>query len=191
VNLLYLHGFNSSPASAKARLTAAWLARERPDIRFICPSLSPYPQRAAAAIDAAGEGLDWAETLVLGSSMGGFFATWVAERFPCKAVLINPAVRPWLGREYLLGEQVNHHTGETCVIRQGDIDALAAYGVAAISRPERLWLLLQTGDEVLDYRQAVDFYRGCRITVEPGGDHGFQGFERHLPGIIHFWQAQQ
>ena len=189
MNLLYLHGFNSSPQSLKARQTGEWLAACHPDIRFICPLMPPRPDGAIAAIEAATTGIDWTQTLVAGSSMGGFYATWAAEKFGCKALLINPAVRPWLGREYLLGEQANFHTGEKHVMRQQDIDNFANYGVAAISRPENIWVLLQTGDEVLDYRQAVDFYRGCRVTVEEGGDHSFQNFERYLPEILRFWKG--
>lgn len=189
MNLLYLHGFNSSPQSFKARQTAAWLAEHHPDVNFICPHQPPYPDRAVAAIRDACQGVAWSDTLVMGSSMGGFYATWVANTYGCKAVLINPAVTPWLGREYLLGEQTNYHTGEVCTFTQADIDAFQNYGVAAIRSPGRIRVLLQTGDEVLDYRLALDFYRDCKVTVEQGGDHGFQGFERFLPDIIEFWRT--
>ena len=188
MNLLYLHGFNSSPQSHKAAMTGRWLVENYPEIRFLCPFMPPAPGRAVAAIETACEGIDWRETLVMGSSMGGFYATWVAQRHGCKAVLINPAVRPWQGREYLLGEQTNFHTGETYLFRQRDIDDFADYGVAKIAAPERIWVLLQTGDEVLDYRRAEDYYRECRLTIEEGGDHSFQQFERFLPDIIRFWK---
>ncbi len=87
-----------------------------------------------------------------------------------------------------MGEQVNFHTDERHLFRQRDIDAFADYGVATIRRPETLWVLLQTGDEVLDYRHAEEFYSGCRLTIEEGGDHSFQKFERFLPEIIRFWK---
>ncbi len=187
MHLLYLHGFSSSPASHKARLTAGWLARHHPEVEFICPTLSPRPPEAADQIEAATRHCDWSRTLVMGSSMGGFFATWVAETHGCKAVLINPAVRPWRGRAYLLGEQTNYHTGETFIMRPEDIEGFAHYGVTTLSHPEHFWVLLQTGDEVLDYRRAVEHYQGCHVTVEEGGDHGFQGLERFLPEIMKFW----
>ena len=191
MNLLYLHGFNSSPSSHKARVVADWVRRYHPEIRFICPLMPPRPTEAVAAIDSACDALQmdaraWRRTLVVGSSMGGFYATWLAVTHGCAAVLINPAVRPWLGRDYLLGEQVNFHTGERHLFRQQDIDDFADYGVARIDQPERIWVLLHTGDEVLDYRHAEDFYTGCKITVEEGGDHSFQEFERFLPEMIRF-----
>ncbi len=189
MNLLYLHGFNSSPHSFKARQTGQWLAQQHPAIRFICPLMAPRPDQASAAILEATAGIDWTQTLVMGSSMGGFYATWVADRFDCKGVLINPAVKPWFGREYLLGEQTNFHTGERHEMRQQDIDNFAHYGVATIRRPDNLWVLLQTGDEVLDYRHAEEFYQGCRLTIEQGGDHSFQHFDRYLPDIIRFWKG--
>lgn len=187
MQLLYLHGFNSSPDSHKARLIAKWLEAEHPEVQFLCPQMSPYPHRALEDIMVACGAIEWPSTLVMGSSMGGFYATWLVERFACKGVLINPAVRPWLGREYLLGQQTNYHSGETYLIERHHLEDFADYAVERLSHPENLWVLLQTGDEVLDYRQAVDLYRGCRQTVEEGGDHGFQGFERFLPDIISFW----
>ena len=188
MHLIYLHGFNSSPHSHKAQVTRAWMAEHHPEVRFICPVVPPYPEQAGPAITEACLGVNWESALVMGSSMGGFYATWLADRHGCRAVLINPAVRPWQGREYLLGEQTNFHTGETYLFEQRHIDDFAAYGIAAPARPENFWVLLQTGDEVLDYRRAKDFYTGCRLTIEEGGDHGFQGFERFLPDIVRFWK---
>ena len=189
MDLIYLHGFNSSPQSHKAQLTKRWLAEHHPAVRFICPAMSPYPDRAGAEILAATGDVEWPSALVMGSSMGGFYTTWVAARHGCKAVLINPAVRPWQGREYLLGEQTNFHTGETYPFTRRDIEGFPRYGVETIPRPENFWVLLQTGDEVLDYRLARDFYTGCRQTIEEGGDHSFQHFERFLPEIIRFWKG--
>ena len=190
MNLIYLHGFNSSPQSHKAQQTKQWLAEYHPDIRFICPFMAPYPEQAAEEILAVCDGIDWRQSMVMGSSMGGFYATWLADRFDCKAVLINPAVRPWLGREYLLGEQTNFHSGESYLFRQQDIDNFELFGVDSIRNPDNFWVLLQTGDEVLDYRRAEEFYSGCRFTIELGGDHSFQRFERFLPDIIRFWKAE-
>jgi hypothetical protein len=188
--LLYLHGFNSSPQSHKARVTAQWFARNHPDVVFQCPTLSLYPEEAGATLERVVDDIGSPSLLVLGSSMGGFYATWVAARCRCPAVLINPAVRPWQGREYLLGEQTNYHTGETHWFEQRDIDAFARFDVNPLPQPGRFLVLLQTGDEVLDYRLAADKYRDCELVVEEGGDHAFQGYERHLPKIHQFWMQQ-
>ncbi len=158
---------------------------KRPDIDFICPFLSPFPAVAMAQLEAVID--DLSGTLYFaGSSMGGFYATYLAAKYDSRVVLINPAVRPWLGRDYLLGDQANYHTGEVHRIEQQHLDQLQGFDVDPITEPANLLVLLQTGDEVLDYRLAEEKYAGCQLVVEPGGDHGFVGFENHLPTIIEF-----
>jgi predicted esterase YcpF (UPF0227 family) len=188
MQLLYLHGFNSSPQSYKAQATARWLADKHPDITFCCPLLSPFPDQAISAIEKLAQQCDGEDVLVMGSSMGGFYATWAAQKWGWKAVLINPAVNPWLGREYLLGVQKNFHSGEEYLFEQGHLNSFVQWDVPRISFPEKFWVLLQTGDEVLDYRLAQKKYHDCSVTIEEGGDHSFQGFERFLPDIITFWK---
>ncbi len=121
-----------------------------------------------------------------GSSMGGFYATYLAAKYDSRVVLINPAVRPWLGRDYLLGDQANYHTGEVHCIEQKHLDQLQGFEVDPITEAADFLVLLQTGDEVLDYRLAEEKYANCQLVIEPGGDHGFVGFENHLPAIIEF-----
>ena len=121
-----------------------------------------------------------------GSSMGGFYATYLAAKYDSRVVLINPAVRPWLGRDYLLGDQANYHTGEVHRIEQKHLDQLQGFEVDPITEAADFLVLLQTGDEVLDYRLAEEKYANCQLVIEPGGDHGFVGFENHLPAIIEF-----
>ncbi len=154
---------------------------------FHCPLLSPYPQEAGETLRKTIDKVGSTSLLVMGSSMGGFYATWVAAQCRCPAVLINPAVRPWLGREYLLGEQENFHTGEVYTFEQRHVEDFAAFDVPELPAPERMLVLLQTGDEVLDYRHASEKYRHCHLVVEEGGDHTFQGYERYLPEINDFW----
>ncbi len=186
-SMLYIHGFNSSPESSKAQTTATWLARQHPKIAFVCPFLSPFPQHAMAALEGAMAAITAAPVWLVGSSMGGFYATWLAEKYRCRAVVINPAVAPWRGADHLLGEQTNYHSGEKCRFTQAHLDQLRDYAVPALAHPENIWALVQTGDEVLDYRQAVAYYQGCRVTVEAGGDHGFQGYARFLPAMMDFF----
>ncbi|MBQ0719895.1 MAG: esterase YqiA [Gammaproteobacteria bacterium] len=184
-SLVYIHGFNSSPDSDKARQTCAWLAEQRPDITFVCPFLSPFPGLAMTELETVVSALS-GTLYFAGSSMGGFYATYLAAKYQSRAVLINPAVRPWLGRDYLLGDQANYHTGEVHRIEQKHLDQLQHFEIDPITEPEDFLVLLQTGDEVLDYRLAEDKYAACQLVVEPGGDHGFVGFEKHLPAIIEF-----
>ena len=186
-SLLYIHGFNSSPGSAKAEQTDAWLKSQHEGVEFVCPFLSPFPKVAVAQLETAMAQMhDHDDVWLVGSSMGGFYATWIAEMYGCKAVLINPAVAPWQGRDYLLGNQENYHTGEVHFITQYHLDELERFEVATLSEASRLMVLVQSGDEVLDYRQAVVKYADCRLIVEQGGDHGFQNYDNQLPDIMKF-----
>lgn len=183
--LVYIHGFNSSPASLKARQTEQWLLAQSLDIPFYCPALSSEPDKAIAQLQSLIEPLHRPVGLV-GSSMGGFYATWLNEQYDVKAVLINPAVRPYEFMADYLGENANYHTGERYILEQRHVDIAKTLEVSTISKPENLWVLLQTGDEVLDYRQAEKKYAHCVLTIEQGGDHSFQNYQRHLPDMINF-----
>lgn len=186
---IYIHGFLSSPASFKARQLGAWLAHHRPDVDFQCPHLSPYPTETARQLKALVP-RDRSPLYLMGSSLGGFWAAWMAEQYRAPAVLINPAVAPWqFLPDYLEVDLKGYHTDDTYRLRAHHVDEFRRYDVDPPSRPESLWLLVQTGDETLDYRQAVEKYRGAKQTVEPGGDHGFQAFERYIPDALAFLEG--
>lgn len=187
--LLYIHGFLSSPASFKARQVGTWLSRHRPDVDFQCPHLSPYPVDTARRLRALVP--HDAPLYLMGSSLGGFWATWLAEQTQALAVLVNPAVAPWeFMPDYLEVDLKGYHTDDTYRLSAHHVDEFRRYDVNPPSRPENLWLLVQTGDETLDYRSAVAKYRGARQTVEPGGDHSFQGFERYIPQALAFLEGR-
>jgi predicted esterase YcpF (UPF0227 family) len=190
--LIYLHGFLSSPRSAKAQLLGEYLRRNGLAVSYRVPELPDEPDRAfAAAAAACGEAIaaGHAPVALVGSSMGGFYATVLAQRSGLRAVLINPAVSPHRTIHRHFGVNVNPYSGRRFALDQRHAAELEALAPAAIAAPERLWLLAQTGDEVLDYRAAAAFYAGCRQTIEPGGDHRFQGFERYLPALLKFLQC--
>ena len=185
-DLIYIHGFLSSPLSYKARQTAQWLAEHRPDIRYHCPHLSPYPRATQQVLEALVESLPSSQIGLIGSSLGGFWATWLAEKYDLRALLVNPAVRPWeFMPDYLEVDLPSYHTDDSYRLNAGHIDEIKACA-SPVRRHANYWLLAQTGDETLDYTQAVALYEGCKQTVEAGGDHGFQGFERFLNDGIHF-----
>lgn len=181
--IVYLHGFCSSPASWKSRLLAEELARRGRADQFVCPQLSPVPAEAVACASRLIEAAAGPVTLI-GSSLGGHYANFLAEKHDLKAVLINPAVVDRLNLAEFVGDHTNFHTGEAFSFSASH----AAQLRAQVSRPSpsRYWLLLETGDEVLDYRQAQDFYAGCRQTILDGGDHGFASFAEFMPQIIEF-----
>ncbi|PSW15093.1 esterase YqiA [Photobacterium sanctipauli] len=185
--LLYIHGFNSSPLSHKAQVMAEYCRRERPDIRVEVPQMPCYPAEAVAFIEEYVQQFTGEYKIgLVGSSLGGYISTWLNERFQLPAVLVNPAVKPYELLQDYLGEQQNPYTGERYWLAPKHIEELRQIDVAAIPRPEQFWLLQQEGDEVLDYRQAVEKYAACRQTVEPEGDHSFVGFERYPTDIIKF-----
>lgn len=183
--IVYLHGFNSSPYSGKAIQLGDYLLGLGRGDEYYCPALSNSPREAIVQVETRLLGNTQAVTLV-GSSLGGFYATYLAEKHGWKAVLINPAVHVHALLRKALGPQTNWHTGEQWVLTEDHLAELAAMDVARITRPERYLLMVQTGDEVLDYRDAVSYYADARHIVEPGGDHGFIDFERHLSTILDF-----
>lgn len=188
--LLYIHGFLSSPLSTKAQQVKQWLVEQRPDITFCCPQLPPYPDQCAQILM---EQVTTAKTpiYVMGSSLGGFWSTWLAEQIGCKAVLINPAVDVMtLIPPFLHQTLNNYHHSDTYFLTDDHLQQLQHYCVSELTEPKRYWLLVQTGDETLDYRLAVEKYAGCRHTVEQGGDHSFQRFERFISDIINFFETQ-
>ena len=182
--LVYLHGFNSSPESKKAQQTRRWIEQNAPDIEFICPSLPPYGYAAIDMLEKIVTARLPDSVAVIGSSMGGFFATCLAEQYSLKAVLVNPAVSPHRGLQSWLGENTNYHTGEKWLFEGQHIDEYRRLDPPEINNKNNYLVLLQSGDEVLDYRDAQQRYSGCKIILESGGDHSFIDYHQHLK-IIH------
>jgi predicted esterase YcpF (UPF0227 family) len=148
------------------------------------PALHHRPARAISQVREACGGVPASDLTLVGSSLGGFYATVMAESLGCRAALLNPAVHPHRHFGRYLGPQANLFTGESFVLTQEHIDELAAMDVAVITRPERYWLFVETGDEVLDYRDAVAYYDGALQEVVRGGDHSLVSFPEHVPDIV-------
>ncbi|WOT04626.1 YqiA/YcfP family alpha/beta fold hydrolase [Shewanella youngdeokensis] len=186
--LLYIHGFNSSPKSNKGLVTARFIQQYYPKLNFQQPQLPNEPREVMALLieiveqaKAAGEPIYY-----IGSSLGGYFASYLAENFGGRAVLINPAVKPFELFDEFIGTQYNPYTNETYQVSAKHKQDVAQFDTAAILNPDRFYVLLQTGDEVLDYKQAVQKYHCCKMTIEPGGDHSFIGYEDQLVSICEY-----
>ena len=177
--IVYLHGFNSSAQSHKAQVLGRYLEERGLGARYACPDLPPHPADAIRAIEAL------PDSCFVGSSLGGFYATHMAEKHGAPAVLINPAIDPHVGLRSYLGPQKNLHTGEPYELTEAHLQAWKDLYVPRIT-PERYLLLVETGDEVLDYRRAVERYAGAQQIVIEGGDHSLQSFPEHLPRILQF-----
>lgn len=186
--ILYLHGFNSSPKSEKANETLAYFQAHHPDILVLVPQLSVYPLEAIEQIKTLVAEHQANLAGVIGSSLGGYLATWVAETYGIKAVLINPAVKPFELLEGLLGEQTNPYTGQQYLLKAEHMSQIKSVDTPMVHHPERIWLLAQAGDEVLDYREAEVKYSQCKQSIEMGGDHRFVGYDKYLPDIVKFFQ---
>ncbi|WP_372782026.1 YqiA/YcfP family alpha/beta fold hydrolase [Litorivivens sp.] len=185
--VLYIHGFISSPQSIKAQQTGAFMAALEPAVSCRVPALPNTPQATLDTVEYELQALLASHERVglIGSSLGGFFATVLAEKYALPAVLINPAVRPHNLIRHYIGENHNPYTDEYFQITLGHTEELARMEPSSLT-PERYWVLLQEGDETLDYRNAQSYYSACRMTVEPGGDHSFTTYEQYLPDIAVF-----
>jgi predicted esterase YcpF (UPF0227 family) len=191
--IVYLHGFRSSPASFKARLLATRLEEMGRTGEWCCPTLPVSPLEAVALVErevekrraATGD----AHVALVGSSLGGYFATHLAEKHGWPAALLNPAVVPQRDLSQYLGEQPLWHGGGSIVVEPRHLDELRALAVASVTRPERYYLLAATGDEVLDYREMLAHYPGARTKLIEGSDHAISEFASYVDDVIAFCDA--
>ena len=179
--IVYLHGFNSAPQSHKAQVLGRYMAERGLGGEFACPALPSSAREAVRIVRQLGV----AEPCYVGSSLGGYYATYLAETFGGRAVLINPAIEPHVGLREFLGPQKNLYTGEPYELTSEHLDEWRELNVPRIT-PSRYLLLVETADEVLDYRQAVQRYAGAEQIVIEGGDHSLRSFPEHLPRILKF-----
>ena len=187
--LVYLHGFRSSPRSSKAVLTGQAIANlstpEHP-IEWYCPQLVASPK---ASMDMVIEHIDSSKhdrLIVMGSSLGGYYANYLAEKYGCKAIALNPAVRAPRELAAHVGMLTSYDTDEPYDFRPEYIDELKALQVESITNPARYFLMAAKGDELLDWQEMVDFYKGAEQLVLEGSDHGISEYPEHLPKVLRF-----
>ena len=186
-HLLYLHGFRSSPQSNKARQMAARVAADHPLAHWWCPQLPPSPAAAAALIDAGTADWPAEQMAVIGSSLGGYYATWLAERRGCRAVVLNPAVDPARDLAAHIGEQTAWHAPEEHFFFRPDyIDELRALAGGRLHDPARYLAVIAKGDELLDWREMAARYAGAHIRLLEGSDHALSDFDRHIDAVLDF-----
>jgi predicted esterase YcpF (UPF0227 family) len=186
-HLLYLHGFRSSPQSIKARKVAARVQVQHPGVTWWCPQLPPSPREAMDLVTQRIAGWPRDAMAVVGSSLGGFYATWVAEQAGCPAVLLNPAVDPARDLAKYIGEHTSwHDPAERFFFKPEFIEELRALDAGPLRQPQRYFVLVAKGDEVLDWREMTGRYAGARIKLLEGGDHALSDFDEHLDEVMAF-----
>lgn len=188
IGCLYLHGFLSSPQSQKAQQLLRFYADHLTPEQLALPTLPFAPAEAIALARAELKRLQqrFAQVFIIGSSLGGFYATHLAESEGVPAVLVNPAVRPFDLFEHYLGPNTHYYSGEVHELTHVHIAQLRALDCTQIHHPERLLLLLQTADETLDYRLAAALYQRCPAWLEGGGNHSFEHFIERMPMVLAF-----
>ncbi len=184
--IFYLHGFRSTPRSKKAMQLAEFIAEHEPDLKFFCPSLPVSPSEAVALIEQQLAVRSGQQICLVGSSLGGFYATYLAERYDMRAVLLNPAITPERDLKNYLGEQSVYGSNETIFVKPEFLAELEALKVGAISRPGRYFLLAATGDELIDWRDMTAKYQGAPTHVIEGSDHGISDFADYIHLVLDF-----
>lgn len=183
--ILYLHGFRSSPLSFKARLIGERMAALGRSADYQCPQLPASPREAVALATGLIESSRDDVTLV-GSSLGGYYATWLAERHGCRAVLLNPAVKPPRDLEKYVGVTTAYHSNAPFEFKREYIEELKELAIERITLPERYFLIAATGDEVLDWREMTEHYPSARHHIIEGSDHGISEFAEYVDEVLAF-----
>ena len=186
MKILYLHGFRSSPASYKAQVVEQRMAVFGHVADLVCPQLPASPRDAVALALSLVKDVPPDELAVIGSSLGGFYATYIAEQLGCRAVLVNPSVDPLKNLSNAVGITTAWHSDQPFEFKQEYIAELAALKIAHITEPARYFLIAATGDEVLDYRDMTAHYAGARQHVIQGGDHAVSNFEVYVDDVLAF-----
>ena len=184
--LVYAHGFKSSSKSRKALQLGEYLRAHHAEVRFLTPDLSFRPTQAISQLQWHCLGIAPEKLTIVGSSLGGFYAVVLAEKLGCRAVLLNPSIRPFETLSKHLGEQTNLYTGEKFVFDGSHVLELEALFVPAITRAERYLLMVELGDELLNHRRTIEYCAGAKQIVVEGGDHELKSFFRHIPEVVEF-----
>lgn len=184
--IVYLHGFKSSPQSFKARYLADKMAALSLSEQYYCPQLPASPKAAIDMVLAHIGNTNADDVTLIGSSLGGFYATWLAEKLGCRAVLLNPAVKAPANLASYVGVSTQYHSDEPFEFKAAYVDELLALQIDKITQPKRYYLIAATGDEVLDWREMVAHYPGAAQTVIEGSDHGLSGFVDYADDVLAF-----
>ena len=187
--VVYLHGFRSSPNSTKAVMTGeavGALSSKDYAYEWYCPQLLASPK---ASLEMVVKHIDQAKVdriVIVGSSLGGFYTNYLAEKYQCKGVALNPAVYAARELEPHVGMMTAYDSDEPFDFKAEYIDELRALQIDSITDPKRYFLIAAKGDELLDWKEMASFYLGAKQLILEGGDHGISDYANHLPAVIDF-----
>ena len=184
-NIFYFHGFASSADSTKAIVFNDFIKEKFPNISLHIPNIDNSIEKSFIQLEKL-VGKNKGDRLFIGSSLGGFYATYFAEKLGSKAVLINPASNPYLGMEMYLGKNTNYSTNEEFYLTKKDLEILKLNNVSKVNSPANYLVLIETGDNVIPFKYTLDFYSGCNFRIVNGGSHSFDSFKEKLEIISEF-----
>ena len=184
-NIFYFHGFASSADSTKAIVFNDFIKEKFPNISLHIPNIDNSIEKSFIQLEKL-VGKNKGDRLFIGSSLGGFYATYFAEKLGSKAVLINPASNPYLGMEMYLGKNINYSTNEEFYLTKKDLEILKLNNVSKVNSPANYLVLIETGDDVIPFKYTLDFYSGCNFRIVNGGSHSFDSFKEELEIISKF-----
>ena len=186
-NIFYFHGFASSADSTKAIVFNDFIKEKFPNISLHIPNIDNSIEKSFIQLEKL-VGKNKGDRLFIGSSLGGFYATYFAEKLGSKAVLINPASNPYLGMEMYLGKNINYSTNEEFYLTKKDLEILKLNNVSKVNSPANYLVLIETGDDVIPFKYTLDFYSGCNFRIVNGGSHSFDSFKEKLEIISKFME---
>ncbi len=187
--VVYLHGFRSSPNSTKAVMTGEAvraLSSEDHSYDWYCPQLLASPKQSLEMVIDHMDQFKVDRYVIVGSSLGGFYTNYLAEKYRCKGIALNPAVYAARELEPHVGMMTAYDSEEPFDFKAEYIDELRALQVDSITDPERYFLIAAKGDELLDWKEMVAFYPGTKQLILEGSDHGISDYVNHLPAVIDF-----
>ena len=184
-NIFYFHGFASSADSTKALVFQNFIKKRFPNVQLHVPNIDNSIEKSFVQLEDL-VNKNSTNKLFMGSSLGGFYASYFAEKYNSKAVLINPASNPYRGMEMYLGKNINYSTNEEFYLSKEDLKVLEEKNVSSINNPSNYLVLVETGDEVIPFKYTLEFYKGCNFCVVNGGSHSFDSFQDKLEIIASF-----
>ena len=183
--ILYFHGFASSSDSDKARIIKSYISKVSKKINMITPDLSNNFKEANNQINKLIDE-NKKDYVFMGSSLGGYYANFFGSINNSKVILINPAIPPLKGFEEYLGENQNYSTGEKFIVTKEDIKFLRSLEIKELNNQKNILVLLESGDEVLNFIETVKYFQGSNIDITFGGNHSYESVDTKLEKIVKF-----